>query len=164
MNKRAQLVSQVFVFILAGLIFVLIMTYGYKAITHFINQQEQVILIDFKNQLETAVERTKGDYGSVRNVRLKLSNDYYGVCFLDYDTCELPTLDYNGRQINAPWAKTACEGKTANVFIIPQPENSQPIDIPDINVDGALCIPNTDGIQLRVEGSGKTATLTWQKE
>ncbi len=165
-NRKGQIIGQVFVFILAGLIFVLIITYGYKAITYFIDRQEQVMEVDFRTDLEIAVEGVKRDYGTVRKVELKLPSKYQGVCFFDAIDCAktTPKLILPTQEIIAGWAQDACLIKSANVFTIPR---SQDIPLlPDIQVDaGYICIPNTGKITVRMEGTGKKAKISeWKSQ
>jgi hypothetical protein len=166
-NTKAQIIGQIFIFILAGLVFILIVTYGYKAIQYFIERQEQVVLVDFRTDLEIAVEGVKRDYGTVRKVELKLPTKYFGVCFFDYasDTCNPgletinPKLELPGQTISVKWAEDACKLKSANVFIIPR---TQDFDLPDIQVGdaGYVCLPNTGVVTLRLEGTGKRAKVS----
>jgi len=165
-NTKAQIIGQIFIFILAGLVFILIVTYGYKAIQYFIERQEQIVLVDFRTDLEIAVEGVKRDYGTVRKVDLKLPTKYYGVCFFDYvsTTCDPkePTTDPKlitpGQTFNVKWAEDTCKLKSANVFIIPR---TQDFDLPDIQVDtGYICIPNTGIVTIRLEGTGKRAKIS----
>ena len=165
-NTKAQIIGQVFIFILAGLIFILIITYGYKAIKYFIERQEQIQLVDFRTDLEIAIEGVKRDYGTVRKVDLKLPSKYLGVCFFDYlsDTCDPgtptvnPKLTLPGETISVKWAEDSCKLKNANVFIIP---STQDYDLKDIEVAaGYVCIPNTGTITLKLEGTGRTAKVS----
>jgi len=162
-SSKAQIIGQVFVYILAGLVFILILAYGYRAVTYFIERQEQVVLIDFRTDLESAVEGVKRDYGTVRKVQLKLPSKYQGVCFLDPITCanETPELILPYQTVKAPWTQEACSVKNANVFIIP---HTLDIPLPDLQVDGGyVCIPNLNGITVRLEGTGRKAKASqWQ--
>jgi hypothetical protein len=160
-KKKAQIIGQAFIYILAGLIFTLIIAYGYNAIQYFLEKQEQVILLDFKTSLETAIETTKTQYGTVKKLTLKLPQKYQGICFLDPETCTTQTPQLQSTQTtNLPWAQEACTIKTANTFIIPR----QDINLPNIQIDppGNICIPNQNGITIKLEGTGKkTKISTW---
>ncbi len=168
-SAKAQIIGQVFIFILAGLVFVLILTYGYKAIQHFMVRQEQVVLIDFRTDLETAVEGVKRDYGTVRKVQLKLPSEYQGVCFFDFDSAVCnpgvpttnPILELPQQTIKVKWAEDACKLKGANVFVVPQPAQTSPLELPDLQIEtGYLCVPNVGGITIRMEGTGRTAKIS----
>ncbi len=163
-KRRGQIMGQVFIYILAGLVFVLIISYGYKAVKFFIERQEQVVIIDFKTDLETAVESVKRDFGTVRKVTLKLPSKYFGVCFLDPMTCSTttPELVLPNQEIKVPWAQDACAVKSGNVFVVPRAlENFY---FPDLQVaNGSVCIPNVNGVTVRLEGTGKKAKVSqWQ--
>lgn len=162
-DTKAQIIGQVFIYILAGLVFVLIIAYGYKAVKYFIDRQEQVVLVDFRTDLETAVEGVKRDYGTVRKVTFKLPSKYFGVCFLDPISCstETPELILPNQKMNLPWTQDACAVKSANVFVVPR---TLDLYIPDLQVDnGSVCIPNTNGVVVKLEGTGKKAKVSqWQ--
>ena len=168
-NTRGQIIGQVFIFILAGLVFILIITYGYKAIQYFIERQEQVVMVDFRTDLEIAVEGVKRDYGTVRKVELKLPSRYFGVCFFDLGSavCDAktttvsPKLELPSETIEVKWAEEACKLKNANIFVVPR---TQDLYLPDIEVaNGYICVPNIGKITLRMEGTGKKAKISlWQ--
>ena len=168
-NTKAQIIGQVFIFILAGLIFVLIIGYGYRAVQFFLERQEQVVLLDFQSELEIAIEGVKGDFTTVRKLELRLPRKYQGVCFFDYTkpVCDPntntvnPKLELPGQEIGVKWAEDACKIKSSNVFIVPR---QQTIEFPDIQVDeGYVCIPNVGGMTLRLEGTGrKTKISPWR--
>lgn len=162
-GNKAQIIGQVFIYILAGLVFILIITYGYRAVQYFLERQEQVVMIDFRTDLETAVENVKRDFGTVRKVTLKLPSQYFGVCFLDPVTCAsgTPELVLPNQKISAPWAQDACAVKSANVFVVPR---TLDLYLPDLQVTGgAVCIPNLNGVTVRLEGTGKKAKVSqWQ--
>jgi len=164
-SSKAQMIGQIFIFILAGLVFILIIGYGYKAIQYFMERQEQVILVDFRSDLEIAIEGVKRDYGTIRKLRLKLPSKYHGICFFDSITCaeSPPELILYNQKISVAWAQAACKTKSANVFIIPR---ALDLDFPDIEVDnGYVCIPNLDGVTIKLEGTGRKAKISpWPRK
>ena len=164
-GAKAQIIGQVFIFILAGLIFVLIITYGYKAVKYFMERQEQVMLVDYRTDLEIAVEGVKRDYGTVRKVELKLPSKYLGVCFFDAVDCAktTPKLILPTQEIGVDWAQDACLIKAANVFTVPRDIY---ISLPDVQVDGGyVCVPNVGKITVRMEGTGKKAKISeWKSQ
>jgi hypothetical protein len=162
-GNKGQMIGQVFIYILAGLVFILIIIYGYRAVQYFLERQEQVAMIDFRTDLETAVESVKRDFGTVRKVTLKLPSQYFGICFLDPVTCAsaTPELILPSQKISVPWAQDACVVKSANVFVVPR---TLDLYVPDLQVAGGfVCIPNTNGVIVRLEGTGKKAKVSqWQ--
>jgi len=150
--KKAQMIGQIFMFILAAVLFVLILTYGYSAITDFLQRSEQVTLIEFKEELKSGIERIKRDYGSVRRLELKVPNRYTDVCIIDPLKCDSIRTSY-------PVMYGACLSGTENIFLVPKQET--PIFISDIEVDaGYVCIPTSGVVTLKLEGLGKKAKVS----
>ncbi|HLF54897.1 MAG TPA: hypothetical protein VI612_04200 [Candidatus Nanoarchaeia archaeon] len=161
-KNKGQIIGQIFIFILAGLVFVLIISYGYRAIQHFMERQEQVLLIDFRTDLEIASEGVRRDYGSVRKLELRLPGKFSGFCIFDPIICAetRPVLETSSGKINVDWAQSACELRSSNAFIVPRVMD---ISLPDIEVSspGYVCIPNVGGkIVLRLEGTGRKAKVS----
>jgi len=161
-KNKAQMIGQVFIFILAGLVFILIITYGYQAISYFLERQEEVVMVDFQTDLEIAIEGVKRDYGTVRKIDIKLPSEIQGVCFFDPVTCSdatSPRLTTPTQTIPVPWAKEACELKSGTVFTVPRQIE---LDFQDIQVEeGYECVPNLDGrVTLRMEGTGRKAKIS----
>ncbi|MBD3304658.1 hypothetical protein GF343_05970 [Candidatus Woesearchaeota archaeon] len=154
MNKRAQMIGQIFVFVVAAIIFILILTYGYKAISNFLARSEQVALIDFKSDLESAVEVIKRDYDSVRKVELRLPKRFNELCVVDVDKC-------GALKASRPLMYSLCLAGSENVFLVPKQET--PIFLPDISVPdpGFVCVPVAGGkAVLRLEGLGKSTLVS----
>ncbi|MBI4149498.1 hypothetical protein HY491_03545 [Candidatus Woesearchaeota archaeon] len=57
--------EQVFIYILALLIFALVVGYGYSAIQGFLQQQERISLLSTKQELENAFRQALRSYGDV---------------------------------------------------------------------------------------------------
>ena len=168
MNKKGQLLGQAFVFILAGLVFIIILGYGYKAVTYLLERQEEVVILNFRTDLETAIQQVKREFQTVRQVTLSLPVKYQGVCFFNYETCNeitAPRLFMQDSAINVQWAKEACAAGSGNVLIVPR---SAELDVPSIEIkerQGYVCVANNNGINLRLEGTGKSAIISeWETE
>lgn len=158
-NKKSQIMGQVFIFILAAAIFILILTYGYKAISGFSKRSEQVALVEFQTELESAVKSISLDYGSVKRSELTLPAKYTEICFVDLD--REPSADFEAEH---PRMYEAWAGGTQNVFLTPMEDS--PINVGKIYVgsSGYLCLPISGGkVTLRLEGLGDKAGITeWQ--
>lgn len=163
-NTKAEMIGQVFIFILAGLIFVLIITYGYKAVSYFLERQQEVLMVDIKTDLDTAVEGIKRSQGSVRKLVLKLPGEYKAICFFDFETCgeltdaNLSDLNQNTKVL---WGIDACKSGSENVFTVPRTPG---VSMTEITVDGGyVCVPNNNGVTLKLEGTGRKAKISaWQ--
>lgn len=149
------MIGQVFIFVIAAIIFILILTYGYKAISNFLARSEQVALIDFKSGLESSIEVIKRDYGSVRKLDLSLPKRYTELCIVDVNNCE-------PLQQSRPLLYSTCLAGSENVILVPKQET--PIFLPDISIKdprGYVCVPVAQGTAtLRLEGLGKSTQIS----
>jgi len=154
-KKKAQMVGQIFIFVVAAIIFILILTYGYRAISSFLHRSEQVALIDFKSDLESSVEVIKRDYGSVRKLELRVPDKFQELCIVDVNNCE-------GLQNSRPLLYSACLAGSENVFLVPKQET--PIFIEGVTIKdsrGFVCVPVAGGnVVLRLEGLGKSTQVS----
>ena len=166
-SKKAQIIGQVFVFVLAAILFSLILLYGYKVIVGFGERSKQVALIELETNLEGIVKSISIDYGSVKIKEFRIPSDFNAICFVDMDYTgnladtlgvEHPII-YNTVKSNIG----AGDKGTQNVFLIPLSDT--PLKIGDIAIeqdsnnlrydDGYLCIDIVKGrIKLRLEGLG----------
>jgi hypothetical protein len=167
MNKRAQLIGQVFIFIIAGIVFVLILAYGYKAIMSFLQTGEQVQLTDFRNQFESSITTIKRDYGSVQRIDLRVPTKTEEICFVTANADDLRSTAWQESfKQNRTLMYNAWLTSGYNIFLVPTQTTS--ITIPDILIDpeGYLCMPVAGGmISLRVEGMGNKAKISaWPAE
>jgi len=153
--RKAQMIGQIFVFVIAAIIFILILTYGYRAISNFLSRSEQVALIDFKSDLESSIEVIKRDFGSVRKLELRLPNRYTELCIVDVKNCE-------ALQQDKPLLYSSCIAGSENVFLSPKQET--PIFLSDISIKdpkGYVCVPVAQGTAtLRLEGLGKSTQVS----
>jgi hypothetical protein len=154
--RKAQIIGQVFVMILAAAIFIMILVYGYKAIVGFTQQSEEVALIDMKTNLESAVEEISLDYGSVKRLELAIPTKYSEICFVDLNV-ETPPEEFRTKH---PLMYDAWLSGAQNVFLVPMAET--PISIGKIVVDREyLCITVRSGkAMLRLEGLGDSTKVS----
>lgn len=153
--RKAQVIGQALMFVLAGLIFVLILVYGYRAVTNLTERGEQVELLNFKGQLQSAIETVKRDYGAVQRVDLRVPQADL-LCFASAQ----PENTYNF-ETAYPLLYESWRTGTENVFLLPK--QATPILVPDLVVDneqGWFCLENPGRhVSLRVEGTGKNARV-----
>ena len=147
------MIGQIFIFVVAAIIFILILMYGYKAISNFLQRSEQVALIDFKSDLESSVEVIKRDYGSVRKLELKLPKRYTELCIIDINNCE-------PLKKQRPLMYSTCIAGSENVILVPKQET--PIFLPDITVlGGYTCVDVAHGnVVLGLKGLGKSTQIS----
>jgi len=118
-HKKAQVIGQVFVFILAVLVFVLVVTYGYRAIKITLENQAILTLIQFKNDLENTAESIKARPGSAREFKLRTPTNTNEICFVDFENPE--SLEQNRPLIYSLWnSKYFLITKTINIILLAQ--------------------------------------------
>jgi len=179
-KSKGAVVGQVFIYIIAVIVFALVLIFGYQAITGFLDKGEKVAYLTFKTDLENAIKNVYSDFGTVaiyngRNV-LAVPVDYEEICFVDLDK-DPPPLDPNNPESFCRQNPLICDswrtaksngGYTAgdqNVFL--KPIGLSPIKVYRITVDtdmdgeeelsdeGYLCLPVIQGkLFMRVEGMG----------
>ncbi len=164
-NSKGMGVGEVFVFILAALTFALIMIFGYKAVTGFIQSGEDVAFVQFKTSLESSIKRLYTEFGSVRIETFTTPAKYKQICFVDMDKKydpELCKLDQVGCSV---WEQSSgYESVDENVFLVP----SAPVKIkvyklsidPTVGKD-FLCADIKDGhFTIVLEGKGDRTEIS----
>jgi len=168
---KGQIIGQAFIFILAAILFSLILLFGYRAISRIGETQSEVELIEFKDGLSSAVGKVRLDFGSVKKYSLKIPDKFKEVCLIDlaFMNRRRPTLEAL-RDVK-PLIFDAIEaGTDQNVFT--SPLSKTPIKIGAIETGNAkevgypayMCIENTGAvIDLRLEGLGdRTRISLWE--
>ena len=158
-----------FIFIIAAITFALILIFGYKAITGFIQSGESVAFVQFKTGLESSVKKIYTEFGSVRVERYSTPLGYSQICFVDLDKpydADLCTFDQYACSV---WKIAADSGKgyegvEENVFLTPTapvPIKVYRIDIEDKDGKDFLCIPIKQGaFGIVMEGRGDKTLLS----
>ncbi len=145
------MIGQVFIFILAALIFMLVLWYGYSAVTNFLKSSEQVGLAEFKSSFVSGIEQIKPDFGSVRKLTLYMPRRYYELCVVSsYPNDDVLSSDFNAKY---PVLFELWNTGSENVFLLPKQET--PFLVSDIVVpDGYFCTKVSGVADLRIEGLG----------
>lgn len=158
MNKSAQMIGQIFILVIAAIVFVLILGYGYSAISNFLKSSEKVALLDFGSSLVSGVEQIRSDYGSVRKLSLRVPKRYYSLCIVSSDISE----DVGDFQSRFPVLFEAWQTGSENIFLIPKQES--PLFVAGIVVPGGYFCTGISGglVELKVKGLGdKTEVSVW---
>lgn len=162
--KKAQVIGQVFIFIIAAVIFVMILFYGYRAITGFLDTKEEVEVANFKTTIESKVKSVRISYGSRRKVVLSLPAKYQEFCAVDPNMTGVHLQEF--QQLH-PLMHNAWRSDQSNtIFLRPLLETA--IQIEDIAVTGPtypdqpgyLCLPIINGqLVIGLEGLGDRAQV-----
>ncbi len=168
-DKKGLGVGQVFIFIVAALTFALILIFGYRAITGFLQSGEDVAFVQFKTGLESSVKKIYTEFGSVRVERYSTPLTYNQVCFVDMDKpydLELCSFDQVACSI---WKGTSDAGKgyegvDENVFLTPPAPVKIKVYKVSVEVESGkdfLCIPIKQGaFSIVMEGKGDKTLLS----
>ena len=152
-TKKAQIQSQIFIYVFALLVISLILFFGIKSLASFKKDTEKVVLVNFVNDLKSRVASITSEYDSVEEVTLDLPKEYTTVCFLNKDAS--PT-DYA--------IVNEYIGTDNNVFILKENLLEKEFNAGKIRVmdgTGSLCIDNTNGeITFILTGKGKYSEIS----
>ncbi|MEM4282215.1 MAG: hypothetical protein QXU88_00570 [Candidatus Woesearchaeota archaeon] len=161
--RLGQIVGQIFLFLLATIVFVFIVVYGYRAIGNLVAKGEQADLVRFNSELSSAVSAISLDYGSVRCLELSLPKRYRTFCFVGQEP------DIGALSLVSPLIASAVQsGIKQNVFLIPPSPLQLYLEKATTKAEGGFFCINTSGptnrLLLRLEGgAGGIAELQkWQ--
>jgi len=157
--RKAQLIGQVFVLVIAAIVFILILAYGYSAISHFLQSSEQVAFLDFKTSLISAIEQIKPDFGSVRKLSLHVPKRYNKLCVVSSYPSEIVLAsDFKDEY---PVLFEVWQTGSENVFLLPKQQSG--LFVSDVFVDkGYFCIDISRVVDLRIKGLGdRTGVSVW---
>jgi hypothetical protein len=170
--RKGQIIGQVFVLILAAIVFILILAYGYKAIAGIIQRGDDAAFIDFTTNLKTEVSSIILSYGSVKKLELHgLPGRYKEICFITSDAQKAMTgqqeTDLDGLALHSSLIYELYEPNgAANVFFIP----SAPTNIKLEHIQAAddqapthkwFCEKVDQGsVTLRLEGLGNSVRIS----
>ncbi len=117
--RNAQIIGQVFVLILAAIIFILILTFGYRAIRNILADKEKVELVDVTQKLRSAVDEIRLSYGSIKKLSLSgLPGKYKEICFVTGQ--RMPVTQLEDLEDKSPIINNLYQPDgTQNVFLIP---------------------------------------------
>lgn len=166
-NRKAMVIGQVFIFMIAAVTFALVMIFGYQAISDMIRKGEQVEFYSFKTELEGSIKGMYTKHGSVKIGKFSLPGSYTQICLVDLD--KEPDLELAEDDLVAynVWMTTWEQGggwdkADQNVFLKPLKGEEEPIKVYKIEIDeGYVCEKIVKGrFRLRLEGLGDRTNVT----
>lgn len=160
MNKKAQIQSQVFIYVLSLIIIAMIFLFGYRAIGTIQERARRIEIERFKSELTDAV--TKTSYESSRNVVLNIPSGFTKICLADkpFNPLNLPDKARYGDDAY-PLIVSAIDDGTANAFLIRHNEVQELFDMGNATIVDSHGAPIhydcklTLGARLRVNVLGK---------
>jgi hypothetical protein len=177
--KKAQVSSQLFLYILAIVIIGLLLVFGVKYIGMLVEKVDTINVVQFKTDLETNIEKIRPNYGTWRILEFDVPVDITEVCFFEYGILPaqpqlmpicLPGNDEYDFIICNAWKDYEYanpEGENPNVFVKPSAIIDTDIIIGRLEIDASehyLCVPSVGGmIKLKATGLGDgTRIEEWQ--
>jgi hypothetical protein len=151
MNK-GQLTQQIFIYIASAAVFLIILLLGYRYVIGLIAHQDTVLLVDFKTDIENAVEKLKLRRGSVDLITFVVPTTFRELCI--YDSSDVSPEQANNTQQYRAW-----QTGTENIFLVPKQDIA--IQVKDIRIEGgSFCKPITGRFELRMEGEGRKVLIS----
>lgn len=158
MKKKAEIESQIFIYIFALIVISLILVFGIKAINSFRKDTEKISSVNFQVDMKSLIANIASQYGSIEIADISLPKDYRKVCFVDDMTTASETAAY-------PLIKDALS-TSDNIFLIKAQSDieSFKLDTPiQVDNNGAhfLCVDNINGkIRFTIEGKARYAEIS----
>jgi len=134
-SKKAIIVGELFIYILAVVVFSMTVYFGFKAINTIIKQKEQIDFVSFKISLEREIKEVYSDFGTITVFNER--NAFVGeglkrICFVDTSKeiypllneiispgiCNKKNKDYNFEMCDS-W-KANEQALTQNIFTDPR--------------------------------------------
>lgn len=157
-SKKGFSAAQVLIFIIAGIVFALILVFGYSAVSDMLKSSSDIMIVELKSDLESSIASVKRSFGSVRKVDLRVPESVEELCFFDFGKCNLLSgvLSSSGKPLD--WAVSACASGSSNVFSIPRDVE---LSISDIRTDSAfVCVRAQAGVvSVRLTGKGDSVLV-----
>lgn len=166
-RKRAQILGQVFIYILAIVAFAAILSFGYIAVQKLLQKQCDVKSIQFKTDLESTFSEVFGSYGKIRNnLDFILPCETTKVCFVNFDSedksCEPKKVTSQACNYFTSGSYSTYDETDQNVFLDPPSELKLKVskikflDKPGKETEaGTYCLSAKSGkIRLKLEGKG----------
>lgn len=163
--KKAQMMGQVFIFLLATLLIGFILIFGYNSIKKFNDKVDTVGLAKFKDDLSNTVGVVSTDYGRVKTQSFSAPAGITKICFVKSfpELIADTTSPTNGHIFSEyPLMKDSIDSQVnQNVFLISS-KVEESFYIGEIDVDGEIsCIEKVSGnFKIRFEGKGNHALIS----
>lgn len=170
-NKKAQIQTQVFIYILSMIIVGLVLLYGYNAVRGFRDRQETVSLIETENMIKNSIKAMSSEFDSIRKQELFLPGGIELICFVDrelvgtvpaeeackYGLTPIPLKNHLDPKVSASWTilKDAIADGTGNIFLIPDGTVNYLVGNIQVADDKCICIEKTGSQAIyRMRGLG----------
>lgn len=160
-SKRSQIPSQIFIYVVAIILFSFVLVYGYNAIKGFKERSEQISYIKFKTDLISTVKRISSDYGTLKREEFFIGGEYKEVCFVQ---SYKPPTNLAANIPNPLIKDSVGSGVDKNTFLFTT-KLQESFNVGKINVTnenkGYLCIDTVNGkVKIQFLGKGDHALVS----
>lgn len=164
-SKKAQ-VGQIITYLLAIVIFAMVLIFGYNAVVNIRQQTDQVVYLAFQKSLEADIKSISFDYGSVKKKSYSVSG-YETICFADLDALinpdplpdDIPKIVINSMESKIKKNVFLVNGKIDS-FYVGKIWLGDPIDPVYSPYKNPLCIPIVNGkLSITLTGQGDSTLI-----
>ncbi len=165
LSKKAQISSQVFVFVMAALVISLTILFGIKLINHFRESGRELEFVKFEKGLKSVVNGLDANEEVVYN--LQIPQGVSQVCFCGPEDTpsgmELPNCSiFNpGEEITSYIQQEKLVNLNSSVFLIMPDHSVKPIQIPNLYSE-FMCFNRST--KLLIKGIGKYVVVEEKKD
>ncbi len=156
MKRKAQIQTQILIYVFALIVVSLILIFGVKAIGGFRKDTQKVANVAFQTDFKALIANVAAQYGSVEKADIMLSTDYIKACFVDKQT--------DPAHVSYAFIKDALS-TDENVFLVKSPSDIESFKTTtpiQVNAPGHYyCVPNTNGkITFTITGKSRFAEIS----
>jgi hypothetical protein len=169
-RKKAQIQSQLFIYLLAIIVIGFLLVFGTRAIMSLFSTVDEIDLLKFKTDIESNAKRIAPNYGKWEKFSFDVPREIEKVCFVEHEgvditakqgagLCDDMHSDYHFLMCNS-WK----DALSANVFTVPfQSLQGGSIYLGEVQINGPddyLCVPVVDGkLDLKLVGRGNSLLI-----
>lgn len=168
-NKKSQVQTEVFIYILTLVIVGMIVVFGYKAIAGIRQDAERAEIVNIERDLANTIKTMKSSYGSIKTKEFVLPGELKTFCAVDLakgsQTITIGTITSTPPVYGL--VTDAWGDGTANLFLLADTGQFEPFMAEDLVVTGEsstenyLCISSKTGkIRIKLEGKGDYTVLS----
>ncbi len=159
-NIRGQIIGQVFIYIMVGLVIGVIILIGYKAITGITAKSCQVEQLGFQTDIEAFIAKYNS-YGSVTKKTMTAPCNYETICFVSVDADTAPGKFKCGNVI----IQSSYDPKAKQNIYVVSKKATLPIGYAPLlttaDANNCTCIPQRNGnFYLTFIGQGSRTNVT----
>ena len=156
--KKAQVQTQIFIYIVAIVVVGMILIFGFRAVKNLGGKAEEVAKIKFGTELQSKFKTVRADYGSIEKIKFLVPQGYREVCFISDSLLATPqeVRDETGKLYTIITDSVVSKVKKNTFLVKDVAEESYYLGSIKIQDNRKhLCVPvNVGELKLRLEGKG----------